>query len=243
MSTYRRISVPCPCCEKQFDTDFLVSTIWSEDISTDLLRFTMGKMPINYLVHTCPRCGWSGQEADLQPASRKVRDFVKERITPMMGKGRVPPWRKWEWHAKIKETSGEGDFALGAHFLMAAQCARLDRKYDEEKRYRLHSIDHYLKALKTGTVPEEVLYQTTYLVGEQYRRVEDKWKAEKWFQKVLEMDLEHERREFFTDLARQQMNEPRNIIGGEPDELTREEKPSTWLSRLATRLGFGKKRY
>jgi hypothetical protein len=143
----------------------------------------------------------------------------------------------------IREASGADDLELGGTYLIAAQCARLGEQYDEEMEFRRLSIDHYLRALSEGNVPEDALYQTTYLVGELYRRVGDLWKSREWFQKVLDMDLEHERREFFQDLARGQMTQPRNIIGGEPEEEMVSPKTPTLMTRLMARLGLKKSRY
>jgi len=219
------------------------STIWSGRISTDLLRFSMGRMPVNYVVHTCPRCGWSGQEERPDPASPEVRRFVREYITPMLEKGDVPPWRKWEYYALIKEAAGAADLEIGSAFLIAAQCARLGEKYERERQYRLRSVDHYLKAMEEGGVPEDSLYQTTYLIGELFRRIGDTWKSRHWFKKVLDMDIEHERREFFVKLTRQQMTEPRNFIDEEHERESRRPEKRGPLSRLKKLLGVREVRY
>ncbi len=243
MTKFRKTSINCPCCGKKYFAEIMYSTIWSGKVSTDMLRFSMGKMPVDYLVHTCPACGWSGQEEHHQPVSESVREFIKEQITPRLTGEPLSPCRRWEFFSLIQEASGADDLELGGAYLIAAQCARLDEQFDQEQKYRRLSIDHYLRALEEGKVPEDSLYQTTYLVGELYRRVGDSWKSKEWFQKVLNMDLEHERGIFFQDLARGQMREPRNIIGEEPEEVTRENKPSTPLSRLAACLGLRKRRY
>lgn len=204
----------------------------------------MGKMAVNYLVHTCPACGWSGQGEHPQPVPESVRQFVRERITTRLSGKPPAPWRRWEFHALIQEAAGAGDFEIGGIYLIAAQCARLGGQFEEEKKYRRQSIDHYILALKEGEVPEDVLYKTTYLVGELYRRVDDTWKSKEWFQKVLDMDLEHDRRKFFVDLTHQQMTNPQNIIGIDPGESEERQidRPSLW-SRIKRLLGAEKSRY
>ena len=202
----------------------------------------MGKTPIHFLVHSCPVCGWSGQEEQAEPVSPEIRRFVREKITPTLGKGEITPWRKWENFALIREAGGSNGFELGSDYLIAAQCARLGGRVDEEKTYRFKSIAHYRKALEEGDVPENSLYQVTYLVGELYRRVGDNWKSDDWFQKVLDMDLDHERREFFVSLARQQMTEPRNFIDEEHEKDSLKKKPGL-MSKLQMLLGVGEERY
>jgi uncharacterized protein (DUF2225 family) len=244
MTRLRKTSITCPCCDEKFSSDIMFSTIWSGKVSTDLLRFSMGtRVPVNYLVHTCPECGWSGQEEHPEPAPPEIRRFVRENITPDMKNREIPPWRKWEYHAHIKQAAGCGEMELGSVFLIAAQCARLGENYEEEKRYRLKSIDHYLKAVEKGEIPEDSLYQTTYILGELYRRVGNKWKSNEWYQKVLEMDQEHERRDFFVNLARQQMSAPRDYIDEEDErEAAKQDKPGL-LSRLKKLLGIKQVRY
>jgi uncharacterized protein (DUF2225 family) len=243
LTTTRKAAIHCPCCEKKFDTEIVVSTIWTGEVSTDLLRFAWGKMPINYLVHTCPACGWSGQEENPDQVPLHVSQFVKESITPKLGRRGVPSWRRWEFHARIQEAAGACELELGAAFLIAAQCARLDERFEEERIYRLESIGHYGKALEKGEVHDDALYQTTYLMGELHRRVGNTWEARKWFQEVLDLDLDHKRREFFVDLARQQMTDPRRFIDEESgDEFRKRERPSLW-SRLKGLLGRKPIRY
>jgi hypothetical protein len=172
-----------------------------------------------------------------------MRRFVQEKITPGLEGGGVPPWKGWEYCALIKQAAGSSDMELGSLFLLAAQCARLDEKYEEEKQYRLRSLGHYLKAIEHGEIPQDSLYQSTYIIGELYRRTGDTWKSHEWYQKVLDMDVEHQRREFFVNLARQQMTAPRNFIE-EEDERDAEgaDKPG-WLSRLKKLVGIKQIRY
>lgn len=244
MTRLRKTTITCPCCDKKFSSDVIFSTIWSGKVSTDLLRFSMGsRVPVNFLVHTCPECGWSGQEEHPEPATLEIRSFVRENITPGLEGREIAPWKKWEYYALISGATGCGDLELGSLFLIAAQCARLGARQEEETRYRQRSIDHFQRAMELGDVPDESLYQTTYLIGELYRRVGNRWKSHEWFQRVLEMDLEHERREFFVGLARQQMTEPWSYINEEDEREAAKQRESGFLSKLKRLLGIGEVRY
>jgi uncharacterized protein (DUF2225 family) len=244
MTRLRKSSILCPSCDEKFSADIIFSTIWSGKVSTDLLRFSMGsRVPVHYLVYTCPHCGWSGQEEHPEPVSPEIRRFISENITPGLEKPDIPSWRKWEYHALISQAAGCSHLEIGSSYLIAAQCARLGEKYEEEKHYRLKSVDQYLMAMEKEVVPEGSLYQTTYIIGELYRRVGDKWKSNEWFQKVLDINLEHERREFFVNLARQQMSAPRNFVEEEDErEAAKLEKPGL-LSKMKKLLGIGEVRY
>ena len=190
-----------------------------------------GKIPVNFLVYTCPECGWSGQDEHPEPITEEIRRFVGENIKPSLDGSEIRPWRKWEYYALIKEAAGCSGIELGSALLIAAQCARLDGQYDEEKKYRFRAIDSYVKALEMGDVPVNSLYQTTYLIGELYRRVGDTLKAHEWFKKVGSLDVGYDRREFFTNLAQQQMTLPRNYISEEDErKAAKRGKPGLFLA-------------
>ena len=233
MTRFRKAAVTCPCCRKKYMVEIIFSTIWSGDISTDLLRYTMGKMPINYLVHTCPECGWSGKGEFPDPEPEEIRLFIRERITPVMGGGPVPPWNRWEFFAWIREAAGAADLELGETFLLASQCARLGGRGEEEERLRRRSIELLEKALEKKEVPEDSLFKTTYLVGELYRRSGDGWKAKEWFEKTMKLNIDHETKDFFQDLARRQMEEPGDLIGDDRKEEKQMIKDGAFSGILA----------
>lgn len=235
MTRFRKGAITCPCCQERYWTEIIFSTIWSGDVSSDLLRYSMGKMPINYLVHTCPECGWSGKGEFPEPEPEKVRLFIRENITPLLDKDPVPPWRRWEFFSWIRGAAGGTDLELGENLLIASQCARLGQEAQEEERLRRQSIVHFQEALKKGEVPEDSLYKINYLVGELYRRSGDAWKASEWFEKVLKLDFDHPTRSFFTDLARRQLNNPRDMVGEEQKEerqMIQKRKLPGFLARL-----------
>ncbi len=235
MTRFRKAAVICPCCQGKYWTDIIFSTIWSGDVSTDLLRYSMGKMPINYLVHTCPECGWSGKGEFPEPEPETIRVFVREKITPLLDESPVPPWIRWEFFSWIREAGGAKDIELGETCLLASQCARLAQEPDEEQRLRQLAIGHFERALEEGEVPPDSLYKITYLVGELYRRSGDAWKSREWFEKVLKLGLKHPTASFFMDLARRQMDDPRDMIGEESKDekqiIVKKKRPG-FLARL-----------
>jgi len=244
LTRLRKASITCPCCDEKFSTDVIFSTIWSGKVSTDLLRFSMDpKMPVNYLVYTCPECGWSGQDEHPEPVSAEIRRFIRESIAPCIEGREIPPWKKWEFYALISEFSGCTEVEQGSAYLIAAQCARLAERFEEEKRYRLQAIDRYVRAVENGGVPEDSLYQTTYIIGELYRRVGNEGISHKWYGKVLDLDLDHDRREFFVKLARQQMTAPRNFIDEDDEKRAAKQGKPGLLSKLKKLAGIREVRY
>lgn len=235
MTTFRRGVIVCPCCQEKYLTDIILSTIWSGEVSTDLLRYSMGKMPINSLVHSCPGCGWSGKGEHPDPEPETIKSFIRERITPHLDGHPVPPWRRWEFYAWIREAGGADALELGEAYLVASQCARLGQRPEEEENLRGRSIAHFEKAVKKGDVPQDSIHKITYLLGELYRRSGNTSKAREWFQKVGKLDSEHAPEKFFQDLSRRQMADPGDMIGEgtkTEEEMIRGGALSGFLRRL-----------
>lgn len=238
MTTFRRGVIVCPCCQGKYTVDVVLSTIWSGEVSTDLLRYSMGKMPINSLVHSCPGCGWSGKGEHPDPEPETIKRFIRERITPLLDGLPVPPWRRWEFYAWIREAGGANALELGETYLVASQCARLGQEPEEEESLRGRSIAHFEKAVEKGEVPQDSIHKITYLLGELHRRSGDASKAEGWFQKVCRLDLEPSAGEFFQDLSRRQMADPGDMIGEgtkSEEEMIRGGALSGFLRRLLPR--------
>jgi hypothetical protein len=107
----------------------------------------------------------------------------------------------------------------------------------------LRAIGSYIKALDVEDVPGDSLYQTTYLIGELYRRVGDTTKAHEWFKKVGSLGTGYDRREFFTNLAQLQMTSPRNFISEEDErKAAKREKPGLF-SKVKKLLGIREVKY
>ncbi|MBN2720389.1 MAG: DUF2225 domain-containing protein, partial [Proteobacteria bacterium] len=159
----------------------------------------------------------------------------RERITPLLDGRPVPPWRRWEFYAWIREAVGANALELGETYLVASQCARLGQEPWKEENLRRNAIAHFERAVDRVEVPADSLYKITYLTGELFRRSGDASKAREWFEKVGKLDFKHATRKFFQDLSRRQMEAPRDMIGEgtkSEEELIRGGALSRFLSRL-----------
>jgi uncharacterized protein (DUF2225 family) len=83
MTTLSPLSLTCPCCEQEFQTQTLGSTNSFGPLTTDLYKMAGGMDPLPYFVHTCNQCGFSGYEDDFEePITDDIREKVLTQIKP-----------------------------------------------------------------------------------------------------------------------------------------------------------------
>jgi len=172
-----------------------------------------GGQSIHHQVQTCPHCGFSCEEMEEGELRDEVRRFVRDVITPQLTEGEIPSWKKYEFLALIDESLGSGAYSLGMLYLQAAWCC-YDMKHKEcEKHYRKKAIEYFLKEVKSATMDEDLLYLVPYMLAEQYRRTGDEEEAARWYDLVIEMDMDHPDKGFFMTLAAQQNLDPKEFMG------------------------------
>ncbi len=212
MTTLAPIEIECLCCGNQFESRKVVSTDSLGPVTTDLFEMAAGQQPIRHLIFTCPECGYTGVSTEEGPLDSQIKKFVEETISPRLKEEEITSGRTWEFMAIISEAKGLDDFAIGSLYLRAAWLSWLDGNAEDEPGYRRKVTDYFEKALNKDIVLEDRVCWTKYLVGEMYRRTGDEITANKWFDKVTEMELTHPNRDFWLDLARQQKTEPKEYI-------------------------------
>jgi uncharacterized protein (DUF2225 family) len=172
-----------------------------------------GEQSIHYQVHTCPHCGFTSEEIEDDDLSEDVKRFVRQNITPLLPKGDIPSWTKFEFMALIDENIGSDPYSLGMIYLHAAWCCYDFQHLEAEDHYRKKVIHYLTNAFETGDLDEDLIYMVPYLIGEQHRRVGNRNDAIQWYERVIEMEKENPDRDFFVSLALQQTIDPKDLMG------------------------------
>ena len=216
MTTLDKIDILCPCCGNTYTSTGWISRNSLGSFSTDLHTRASGYEPLLYEAYTCPTCGYTiprGEEFDIPPISDDVKILVQNIITPIIQERRIPQWLKYEFLAWISEWRGKSPYETGFYYLKAAWCADDCHAKDDEMYYRRQSVKYFeweLKDPKPGKKYEcAVLF---YLIGENYRRLGDTEKANKWFFKVPKMVRKERRNYWIAKLAKQQRKNPKEFI-------------------------------
>jgi hypothetical protein len=174
-------------------------------MTTDLHRLTSGFSPLEFMVNSCQRCGFTGDQHDFSGnVEPHVAAEIDRRIRPHVGDEKLTTDTRWEFSALISEWRGMAPEAVAQQYLHAAWTAA---SADKEAYYRRRAADWFERALEEG-VEEDERPTLEYLVGELYRRVGDTAVAHQWFDVAIEDATQTDLKE----LAEQQKTDPQEYI-------------------------------
>jgi uncharacterized protein (DUF2225 family) len=210
------IELNCPSCGTKFKSFRLLSnTVLG--MYTDFRRKSAGADPTRFFVHSCLHCAFTGPDEWFRsPVPAKVKRLIRENLTPLSeGAVREQSWLKYEYTATIAQWLASppeeiASYYLNAAYICAVTAQRALRK--QERGYRRKAIEFFVEALESGRVPEKTVPQTTYLVGELYRRVGSKENAIAWLERAEKLASPHEDLAWLAELALQQRTRPRNMM-------------------------------
>ncbi|MDY6988909.1 MAG: DUF2225 domain-containing protein [Thermodesulfobacteriota bacterium] len=200
----------CPCCKRRFKTSVLLSWNTLGPVSTDLRGRAVGTEPLPFAIHTCPSCGYSGDECDFgwERVDSRLKAFIRERLTPLAIDLEAFPGRRFEFAAWIAEWRGDPHLYVGLCFLRAAWCWADNKKETEEKYCRRMAIEYFECALVLDEVTENDVAVVNYLVAENYRRIGKEKKALAWYNSAIEAAGDDGEKKWLIRLARRQKAEP-----------------------------------
>ena len=214
MSPVRTLGFDCSCCGSPFVSSVLESSGTPGFTTTDFFTMSAGEQSIHYQVHTCSHCGYSFEEAEEGELRDDVQRFVRDVITPQLQKGEeIPSWKKFEFLALIDQILGAGSYSVGMMLLHAAWCCYDLKHQDCEKHYRERAIYQFQREMESEDMDRDLVYLVPYLLAEQYRRVGDVEEAARWYDWVMQMDVDHPDQGFFMTLAAQQKLDPKEFMG------------------------------
>jgi uncharacterized protein (DUF2225 family) len=215
MTTFREVDLNCPCCGNRFESSTWGSTNTLGQETTDLYQYARGYQPLPLYIHTCDRCGYTGYRDDFQETeiSEKVKELIKEKLTPLAMDEEAFPGQRYECAAWIAEWREIPSLAIGNLYLRAAYCCCVyDENREDESRYRRQAIKHFENAIQKKEVPEDQIAAYTYLIGELYRRVGERENAGVWFDQVPELVGQDPEKEWLVKAANQQKTDPKEFF-------------------------------
>ena len=215
MTTVGRISLICPCCGTEFDGRTIYSTNTFGGKTTDFHGRAVGAEPLHYIISTCTSCGftdYSGtwpDKADLKP---ETLERVNKEIKPLAGGEGLDGSLRYRFLALIAESEGRGEVAVADAYLKAAWLATEESGHtDIEMQCRRLAIEHFEKGLLDMERTDERYLTLTYLVGELYRRIGERDRANEWFDKVIRIAQPSDP-DWVTEIARQQRTDPKEFF-------------------------------
>ena len=215
MTTFVPIDLICPCCGVGFKGQELLSTNTFGGKTTDFHVRAVGFEPLHYMISTCTSCGFTDyfgkwpDKADLKP---ETRELVNNEIKPLAGGDRLDGSLRFRFQALIAESEGRGAITVADSYLKAAWLATEESGHtDIEMSCRRLAIEYFEKGLIDMERSEERYLTLTYLVGELYRRVGERDRANEWFDKVIRIAQPSDPN-WVVDIARQQRTDPKEFF-------------------------------
>ena len=213
MTTIAKIKIKCPCCKKKFKATTIVSTNFLGGETTDFHVLSLGAQPIFIQIYTCSFCGFSGYRNEFENSiDNNLKKNISEKLTPVIRNGENSPEKKYEYAALIAKWSNKQAIEIANRYLKASWCAKYLKLQEKEFFYRRQAIKYYEEALSKNEIEKTQVAKITYLVGELYRRIGNKDKANLWFERVPQVAGEDKEKQWIVNLAKQQKENPKEFI-------------------------------
>ena len=217
MTTLQPIELRGPICDTRFQSQQVLSTNSFGGKRTDFHERAAGTQPLQYLIHMCSRCGYSGaerdftDEADVTPV---LREHVWNELAPQVSSCASTGSEKYEAAAKVAEWQGLELRHVADLLLRAAWCCVDEGDSEAERYFRRKAAWKFEDALASfDGVARDERAVLTYLVGELWRRVGDERHATSWYDRVASEMTEPATQQWVVDAARQQRDCPREWFG------------------------------
>ncbi len=213
MTTLLRIDLACPVCLRTFRSHSVLPANASGRKRTDFQEEEAGLQSLPYLVHSCPTCGYSGDEGDFARETRvdpAIVAQVWDELTPKLSDAAMTGSEKYEFAAKVAQWRQCGPLEIADLLLRAAWCCVDEGDVEAERYFRRKAAWMFEAALATREgISEDDRAVLTYLVGELWRRVGDLKKAATWFNRVPSEIVAPLRQRWILVAARRQREDPR----------------------------------
>ena len=170
----REIHLRCWVCEAEHDSEQPKSYLL-QGRGSDLCPRPLGPSPLPLLLHTCPGCGFIGDEAAFDP--EQTDDQVREWVLAgglAASAGQTPDSAHEKYvlaaacHARRRRPS---PFQLAELYLAASWSAQIEEAADEVPPLQAEAARHLESALLIDEIADEERAVMTYLAGELRRRL------------------------------------------------------------------------
>lgn len=187
MTEFSAKSLTCPCCANEFETKLVVGFQIGAKDSDFCPRYLDGN-PLPAFLHVCPKCGFVGFESDYRELT-KESDL--ERVKTLLDgfhwqEGQdLGGAERYRRAALIGIYSGKRSAVVADLYLQATWCSRMEGEDDDDqKNARRKAIKYFELAIAANEFSPDDLPVVDYLLGELNRRLGDKEKALKHFDKL-----------------------------------------------------------
>ncbi|GAB4279934.1 MAG: hypothetical protein Kow0029_24170 [Candidatus Rifleibacteriota bacterium] len=186
----------CPSCSTQFEAR-TVKSVTHQGQDSDFFPHYLGENPLPYFLVSCPECGFCAYPEDYSPEmadKNKVDPATIKKILNMPIAKKLPAEAlKFFVAGKIYEENKRNPYHIGNLYLRGSWCCRLIGNRKLEIELQQLAVKFLKESVEKSTITNpDNLPIVIYLVGELYRRLEDKQAAREWFGTVEEFVIDNE---------------------------------------------------
>lgn len=193
---FKECDFVCPACKAEFESK-TVKSVTHKGQDSDFFPHYQGENPLPFFLVQCPECAYTAYPEDYEPdvaAERRVPvSFIKKIISMPLSRKIPEEALKFFIAAKIYEETGRNPYHIGNLFLRGSWCCRMIENRKAEIELQQLAVKFLQTAVDRSTITNpDNRPIVTYLIGEIYRRLEDKQKAREWFGAVEDVLIDSE---------------------------------------------------
>lgn len=200
-------TIKCPVCSNEFVTKKVTtSKLIKEHQDSDFLEyFNGGIYPFIYDVYICPNCGYAALSNQFDKLSPRQKELLKKEVQSKWvyknyGDVRTPQQAIDVYKIALYCSELKKDYPI----IQATICHRIAWLYrilkdaENENIFLKYTVEQYIASYERDNVNQ---VRVAYLVGDIYRRLEQKKDASKWYYLVM-THPEKEKNALIVDMAR-----------------------------------------
>jgi len=197
----------CPVCRAAFQGQ-VVESVSHQGQDSDFFPHYLGPDPLPFFLVQCVQCQYCAYPEDFTEESETAKlptpKQIREILETPLAKKMDPEARRYFLAGRLYELGHKNPYHIGNLYLRGSWCCRIvgDRKGEVEMQQLAVRFLRLSAEQSTMTNPEN-LPVVIYLVGELYRRLDEKNQAREWFGNVEEAILDAEQ-QWLVELAKKQ---------------------------------------
>lgn len=196
VTSFKISSFVCPACRSAFDAR-TVTSITHQGQDSDFLPHYLGENPLPFFLVKCKECSFSGYPEDYAQIGSDEKNvstaFIKKILTLPVCKKMPEEALKFFLAGKIYEETRRNPYHIGNLYLRGSWCCRIQENRKAEIEMQQLAVKFLRIAVEKSTIANpDNLPVVTYLIGELYRRLEDRKSAREWFGAVEEVIIDPE---------------------------------------------------
>ncbi|MBF0409903.1 MAG: DUF2225 domain-containing protein [Candidatus Riflebacteria bacterium] len=206
MSRFNFQEFSCPVCSNVF-TAKVVEAISNEGQDSDFFPHYVGENPLPYFIVQCPKCSFcaypddfSQYSKDIHPRQKQIKEILEQPLAKKLSENA----RRYYLSGKIYEIKKRNPYYTGNLYLRGSWCCRVDSDRRGEIELQQLAVKFLKEAVDRSKISNpENLPIVMYLIGEIYRRLEDRASAREWFSNVEEFVYDQEQ-QWVVELSKKQ---------------------------------------